>query len=154
MEAVVALGVAGNTVQFLDFATKLCVTSIEIYRDANGASTTNAQSENLLKSFIETIDEVSFDLGKYFHALDAASAQASNQGDVQVRLVIEDCQAIAQDLSLRFNKLKASGKRGKWKSFVTGLKCLWGKNELEELQKRLRKNQDELEWRIMLSLRY
>jgi capsule polysaccharide export protein KpsE/RkpR len=154
MEAVVALGVAGNKVQFLDFATKLCVTSIEIYRDASGASTTNAQSEILLKSFIDTIEDVSNDLGKYFNALNAASAQANVQGDVQIRLVIADCQAIAQDLSQRFEKLKASGKPGKWKSFVAGLKCVWGKNELDELQKRLKKNRDDLEWRIMLSLRY
>jgi hypothetical protein len=154
MEAVVALGVAGNTVQFLDFASKLCATSIEIYRDADGATSTNTHSELLLKSFIDTIDEVSRDLAKYFHALDAASSQAHNQGDVQIGLIIKDCQAIAKDLSLRFGKLKASGRPGKWKSFVTGLKCVWRKNELEELQKRLKKNREELEWRIMLSLPY
>jgi hypothetical protein len=33
------------------------------------------------------------------------------------------------------------------------VKCVWNKNELEELHKRLKKNRDELEWRIMLSLR-
>jgi uncharacterized protein YdiU (UPF0061 family) len=153
MEAVVALGVAGNTVQFLDFATKLCVTSIEIYRNTTGASTTNGQAETLLKSFIDTIDEVSNDLEQYFQALSTASTQASNQDDIQVQLVITDCQAIAQDLLQRFEKLKRTGRPGKWKSFITGVKCVWNKNELEELHKRLKKNRDELEWRIMLSLR-
>lgn len=154
MEALAALGVAGNTVQFLDFATKLCVTSIEIYRGADGASASNAQAEGLLKRFIETIDEVSSNLGKYCVALSVASKQASGRGEAQISSIISDCQAIAKDLLGRFDKLKSSGKPGKWKSFVSGVKYMWKKQELEVLQGRLKQNRDELEWRILLSLRY
>ena len=153
MEVVAALGVAGNTVQFLDFATKLCATSIEIYREANGTSVANSQTETFLRSFIETLDEVLTDLGRYFSALGATATHAQVQGDDQITLIITDCQSIAKDLSSRLDKLKASGKPGKWKSFKSGMKCFWGKDELEELQTRLKKNRDELEWRIMLSLR-
>lgn len=148
------LGIAGNAVQFLDFATKLCVTSIEIYRGADGASASNAQAEMLLKSFVETIDEVSSNLGQYCVALSAASKQASGRGEAQTSSIISDCQAIADELVRRFDKLKSSGTPGKWKSFVSGLKCMWKKQELEELQRRLKQNRDELEWRILLSLRY
>ena len=153
MEAVAALGIAGNVVQFLDFATKLCLTSVEIYQHNNGASAANDHAETLLKSFVETIDEISRDLGKYFMSLGAASTQAQEQGDSQICLIITDCQKIANDLLQRFNKLKTSGTPGKWKSFLAGIKCIWRKNELEDLHSRLKRNRKELEWRIMLSLR-
>lgn len=153
MEALAALGLAGNTVQFLDFATKLCSTSVEIYRGVDGSSASNTQAEGLLKGFIETIDEVASDLGQYRTALSAASKQAAGKGELQIASIIVDCQTIADDLLRRFEKLKSDGKPGKWKSFVTGVKCLWKKHELEELQKRLRANREELEWRILLSLR-
>jgi hypothetical protein len=154
MEALAALGIASNAVQFLEFATKLCVTSIEIYQGADGASTSNAQAEVLLKSFIETIDEVSSNLGQYCVALNVASKEASRRGEVQISSIISDCQAIADELLRRFDKLKSNGKPGKWKSFVSGVKCMWKKQELEELQGRLKQNRDELEWRVLLSLRY
>lgn len=154
MEALAALGVAGNTVQFLDFATRLCVTSINIYQGVNGTSASNAQAEALLKSFIETIDEVSSNLGQYCVALGAASEQASGRGEARISSIITDCQAIAEDLLRRFDKLKSSGKPGIWKSFVAGVKCTWRKHELEDLEDRLRKNRSELEWCILLSLRY
>ncbi|CAO2649187.1 Nn.00g101360.m01.CDS01 [Neocucurbitaria sp. VM-36] len=153
MEAVAALGVAGNTVQFLDFATKLCATSIEIYRDADGISTKNAQAERLLKSFIETIDQVSSDLGMYSSTLDAASTKATERGDNNISLVITNCQTIAHDLLQRYQKLKSDGKPGKRKSFGKGVKCMWKKDELEELQKRLQEIRAELDTRILLSLR-
>jgi hypothetical protein len=153
MEAVAALGVAGNVVQFLDFATKLCVTSVEIYQRTSGASAANSQAETLLKSFVDTIDEISSDLAKYFTSLNAASTQAQQQGDTQICNIIADCQQVASDLTRRFDKLKTSGKPGKWKSFVAGVKCIWREKELEELHSRLKRNREELEWRIMLSLR-
>jgi hypothetical protein len=153
MEAVVALGIAGNAVQFLDFATKLCAASTEIYRDASGASAANKQSQTLVRNFVEKIDEISKDVGLYFDALATASSQASAQADPQISLIIKDCQVIAQDLSTRLAKLKASGTHGRWKSFLKGLECMWKKNELDELEGRLKRNRSELEWRILLSMR-
>jgi hypothetical protein len=153
MEAVAALGIAGNVVQFIDFATKLCATSGEIYRHTNGASATNAQAEMLLKSFVETIDRVTSDLESYFSSLEAASGQAQLQENVGVTDIIKDCQMIARDLSQRFNKLKTNEKPDRWKSFMAGVKCIWRKDELEELSNRLKKNREELQWRITLSVR-
>jgi hypothetical protein len=153
MEAIVALGIAGNAVQFLDFATKLCATSTEIYRDASGVSAANKQSQTLVRNFIDKIDEISKDVGLYFDALRTASGQSSAQADPQISLIIQDCQAIAKDISRRLAKLKASGTHGRWKSFLKGLECMWRKNELAELEGRLKRNRSELEWRTLLSMR-
>ncbi|KAL2440891.1 hypothetical protein ABEF95_008482 [Exophiala dermatitidis] len=153
MEALAAFGVAANVVQFLDFATKLCVTSVEIYRGVHGASASNAQAEVLLKSFIATIDEVSSDLGQYSVALSTSSKEASRRGEAQIGAIVLDCQSVAEDLLQRYQKLKSGGSPGKWRSFVSGVKCMWKHQELEALQRRLKQNRDELEWRVLLSLR-
>ncbi|KAF2632673.1 hypothetical protein BU25DRAFT_417277 [Macroventuria anomochaeta] len=56
MEALVALGLASNTVQFLDFATKVCTEAIDIYHNASGKSVSDTQTERLVKGFMESID--------------------------------------------------------------------------------------------------
>lgn len=154
MEAIVAVGVAGNVLQFLDFASKLCSTSLEIYRTANGTPTSNAQTEALLKGFIESMDGVSSDLAQYRTALSVTSKQAFIPGQNELGTIISDCQNLANDLMTRFEKLKASGRPGRWKSFVAGVKCMWKKKELDELQLRLQQHRKELEWRMLISLRF
>jgi hypothetical protein len=151
MEAVAAVGIAGNAVQFLDFSQKLYSTSLEIYRTTNGASTQNAQSEVLLRDFIESIDTVSSDLEQYRSALDLTSPLASGAGGVQD--IVEDCRGLAGELLGRFEKLRAHGQVGPWKSLVKSVKCMWKEKELQDLQTRLGRYRHQLEWRVLISLR-
>jgi hypothetical protein len=74
MEATAALGVAANFLQFLDFSQKLCSTSLEIHRAANGATNANAESEILLRDFIATIGTLTSDLKQYRSALNLGLA--------------------------------------------------------------------------------
>jgi hypothetical protein len=154
MEAVVALGVAGNVLQFLDFGQKLYSTSLEIHRAATGASTANAESETLLRDFIESIDTVSSDLKQYRSALDATSPQVSGAGTSALHDVVENCKVLAVELLDRFEKLRGEGNRGRWKSFMTGVTCMWKEKELQDLQGRLGRYRSQLEWRVLISLRY
>jgi hypothetical protein len=153
MEAAVALGVAGNVLQCLDFASKLCSASLEIQRTADGASTSDAQTEALLKDFIGSMDEVSSDLVQYRSALLVTLKQALAAGQSRIGSIISDCQVLTDELVARFEKLKWGGNPGRWKSFVTGMKCMWKKKELDELQYRLQQYRAELEWRILNSFR-
>lgn len=124
MEAVAALGIAGNVVQFLDFASKLCSTTLQIYNTADGVITSNSQTEALLKDFIESVDEVSSDLVEYRAALQSMSNRARSSGEGQIVSIILDCEVLAEDLVTQFERLKASGKPGRWKSLVMGVKCM------------------------------
>lgn len=116
MEAIAALGVAGNVLQFLGFASKLCTTSLKIHATVDGTSTSNAQTEALLKGFIESMDGVSSDLSQYRIALSGAPKEAQLPCRDQIGPIISDCQALAEDLVARFEKLKSSGNVGRWKS--------------------------------------
>jgi hypothetical protein len=154
MEAVAALGLAGNVLQFLEFGQKLCSTSLEIHRAATGASAANAESEALLRDFIDSIDTVSSDLKQYQFALDATSSEVSGAGTNTLHDIVENCNDLAVELLDRFEKLRGQGKRGRWKSFMTGVKCMWKEKELQDLQGRLGQYRSQLEWRILISLRY
>ncbi|KAK0705521.1 hypothetical protein B0H67DRAFT_649843 [Lasiosphaeris hirsuta] len=72
MEATVALGLAGNITQFLDFGLKLCKTVSEIYRSGTGITKYNAETEALTKNFAFGLDNLSGDLTKYYAYLATA----------------------------------------------------------------------------------
>jgi hypothetical protein len=96
--------------QFLDFASKLCPTSLEIYTTADGTSTSNAQTEALPNFFINSIDGLSSDAVQYRTALSGTSKQAFAPGHNQMNSIISDCQSLADELMAPFEKLKSSGK--------------------------------------------
>lgn len=111
------------------------------------------QAEGLVKDFVGSIDDISSNLNRYFNALGTASQQANAKDDTGIASIISNCQNIAKDMLQHLDKLRSSGKSGKWKSFVSSAKYVWKKPELEDLQKRLRHNREQLEWHILLSLR-
>jgi hypothetical protein len=99
------------------------------------------------------MDEVSSNVVQYRSALLFTSKQALLAGQNRIGSTISDCQALTEELVARFEKLKSRGKPGRWKSFVTGVKYMWKKKELDEWQYRLQQYRAELEWRILISLR-
>ncbi|PMD63790.1 uncharacterized protein K444DRAFT_626482 [Hyaloscypha bicolor E] len=151
MEAIAALGVAGNVVQFLDFGQKLISTSLEIYTAGTGVTVSNKESETLLKDFIESIDTVSENLLQYDTRLGEKLPQATAQNGLQD--IINDCRNLAAELLVRFEKLKLQRKPGRWQSTAKAVQCMWQDSELVGLQQRLSKYQSQLAWHILLSLR-
>jgi len=151
MEAIIALGVAGNVIQFLDFGQKLISTTLEIYTAGSGATFSNKESETLLKDFIESIDTVSENLLQYDTRLGEKLSQATAQNGLQD--IIDDCRNLAAELLARFEKLKSQRKPGRWQSTVKAVKFMWQDSELVKLQERLSKYQSQVAWHILLSLR-
>jgi hypothetical protein len=151
MEAMAALGAAGNVIQFLDFGQKLISTSAQIYAAGSGVSVANKESETLLKDFIDSIDTVFENLLEYNTRMGEKLPHAAVQNGLQD--IIDDCKNLAAELLVRFEKLKLERKPGRWKSTARAVKCMWQSSELVELQTRLSRYQSQFEWRILLSLR-
>ena len=57
-EAIVALGIAGNVVQFIDFRTKLC-SRVREYSAAAGAPTKLRNDVNCISDLLETLKDLS-----------------------------------------------------------------------------------------------
>jgi hypothetical protein len=150
MEALAAVGVAGNVLQFLDFGQKLVTTCTEIYLSTSGSLKANDDSEMLLREFAESIDNLSSDLSRYQDALNDTVQQV---GGSPMKVTVDGCRSLAQDLIKRFERLRGEGNLGRWKSLVKGVKCMWKAKELQELQKRLTQHRSQLEWHVLIALR-
>ena len=117
-EAIVALSIASNVIQFIDFTAKLCS---RIREYASGSS--------LPKKLALQADRLS-DLLEILESLDKSSNQAVLSGQTLSR-----CQTQAQELSDFLEDLKSDGQRQSWtKNAKRAFKSLNRSDQIEELQ--------------------
>lgn len=149
MEAAAALGIAGNVVQFLDFSQKLSKTILEIWKSTKGIAKSSEHTEIAAQTFLESLDCVSNDLCEYRGFL-----SQQNNGNGPIQSVIDGCRELADDLINHIDKLRVTGQPRKWKSIAAAMKTLWQEQELLVLEGKLSKLRNELETRVLFSLRY
>jgi hypothetical protein len=65
----------------------------------------------------------------------------------------EGCVAVSEDLTKALDKRRGQGKPGKFLSFRPALKSVWSKDNIDQLEKRVRMYREELNVRIIVSLR-
>ena len=117
-EAVVALGIASNVIQFIDFTAKLCS---RIREYASGSS--------LPKKLAAQADRLS-DLLSILESVNESSAQGALSGQTLAR-----CQIQAQELSDFLDDLKIDGQKHTWaKNAKKAFKSLNRSDQIEELQ--------------------
>ncbi|KAI1739718.1 hypothetical protein F4680DRAFT_133863 [Xylaria scruposa] len=107
MESLVALGLASNIVQFVDFASKLIVSTRTLYK-----STHQTSSNNLI------LRKVADDLTR----LSDAIIVPNHPGDDSLRQLALNAKEVARDLLAVLDDLQIKGKKTTWKSFLLALK--------------------------------
>ncbi|KAF2007974.1 hypothetical protein P154DRAFT_12837 [Amniculicola lignicola CBS 123094] len=121
MEALVALGLASNVVQFVDFASKIVSRGVKIYREKPGTDKDPEGSsleqitkalEGHNRNLVKALDEQSNSTSG------AALASPAEQDLVQICV---ECQKIILKLLDLLEKLKTS-KPTAWNSLVAALK--------------------------------
>lgn len=138
MEPVTILSVAGNAIQFIDFAGKLISKTRTIHRRGSlvehgdlqsaGVHLTNLSSK--LKSDLE------------------ASGLTLTETDQVLHDICARCLEIANELELALAKLKGNGVVGRWCSFRQALKAMWGSERLKDIQERLNMFSQQLNLRM------
>ncbi|KAF2801311.1 uncharacterized protein BDZ99DRAFT_240266 [Mytilinidion resinicola] len=148
MEALAALGLAGNVVQFIHFASGLLSTGSEVYKSASGAS------------------EKTFELEKIYERFRELSSSLSNHDTTDGRGPSRGLFATArmpQYLSIHIDALKGLGKEskdlcdqiletlrkvkvqgGRWRrfrSFMAALEAAWDSQKIADLESRLERFQ-------------
>jgi hypothetical protein len=144
MEALAALGLAGNVVQFIQFASEVVTETREAYRSADDAS---AQHLDL-----ETVAE---DLRKLISPLQAsAQASAGAVGDLEFRKLLGSCNEAASELHSAIQELKVKdGPHRKWRSFGKALIWVWKREKISSFQKRLSDLRNQIQFHIVENLR-
>lgn len=138
MEALAALGLASNIVQFIQFTSNVIGAAVELRDAPAGSSTTE----------ILTLDALYTQLHHISVALEAsherAAAYLMTDGPAVASfrtlsaLCKEDCKRLLETVSQLRVQPSSSGK---WKSFRVALKVAWKKSEIKDLEDRLSKTQ-------------
>lgn len=162
MEALSALGLAGNVVQFVDFVSQLISTGSEIAGSVQGTTERTLEFEKVYDS-----------LNSFSSRLHVTGNHASNNKDTEglrglladltepsqrvelqshIRSLEElaaDCSVLCQQLLEMVRKFRVKGSCGRsFKSFLAALKMAWSSKKIQGLEERLNR------YRRMISLHF
>ena len=130
MEALVAIGLAGNIVQFLDLTARIVSSGIEVYHAGDGASTINRT--------LATMTEYLNQLCKGFADLDSAvDNRPTAPNDPQLLVLARSCQELGQELLKTLEDLKIKGKHRKWSSVRQALRSAWKDRDIQRYHRQL-----------------
>ena len=118
-EFLVAIGIAGNVLQFVDFAGKLCG-RVREYSSASGIPKKLAAQADRLSNLLEILKTLSM---------------SSEQEALEERF-LSRCQTQAQELSILLDSLKSNRlERDRWwKNVSKAIKSLGRAEKIEEMQ--------------------
>ncbi|KAF2800000.1 hypothetical protein K505DRAFT_293464 [Melanomma pulvis-pyrius CBS 109.77] len=149
MEALTALGLAANVVQFVDFASKIVSQAVKIYR-AQGTQDEN--SEHL------TLEKLTSSLQDYNKALKSSLRHQESGSfnlsvaDKEILEICGQCEKLTRKLLNMLSQLRSS-KTNVWTSFVDALKIVWSDDEVQKLRQTLDSYRQQIALLMMISVR-
>ena len=133
-----ALGLAGNIVQFVDFASKLFSKSKELYKSSSGATKENQELEDAT----DTLRRLCASLKKVDQG-GSKSAGRLNDEDV-LRALANNCHVTANELLSALEDLRTRGPHGKWQSFRQALRTAWKEDKILAMENKLASYRSQL----------
>lgn len=128
MEALTALGLAGNIIQFTDYAVKLVSEAREVY--ASAKSTT---------AEVQTLATISKNLSSLTSGIDIRGARI-----LGLENLVSQCQNIAEQLLSAIDSLQVHGNKTAWKSFVVALRAVRRQDDIDKLRRQVGELQNAL----------
>jgi hypothetical protein len=147
MEALAAVGLASNVLQFISFAQDLVSTSKQISRNADGALVENLELEAITKN----LDHLGSSL--------LVRVRHDDADTKELRKLCEGCRYISGLLIERLKSLKVNSKLSgtvgqQWASFRQALNSVMNAEEIADLERRLDRYQKAINSALLASLRY
>ena len=139
MEALAAVSLAGNILQFLDFTHDAISKSHQIHTSISGTLKEHADLKGLTT-----------DLKDLSGRLQASSGPV----DLVLEQLCSRCREVADDLLEALESLRVRGKYTRFQCLRKALKVLWGQEKLRKLEERLAGFRHELNLHITVELRY
>jgi hypothetical protein len=146
LDPVAATGIAGNIVQFIQFASDIVSKFREIYNSAAGAAREITDLVTLAENDIALQLRASLRSPGIVSAL---TKEDQELDDVRVQ-----CWEIATELLEALDMLKVKGTPGKWKSFKMAVKTVWEEKNLEAMGERLAAFNNLLAMHMVIDTRY
>lgn len=133
-EALIAVGIAANVVQFLDFGSKFVSSCWEIYTSSRDGIGELPDLKTITKDF----DGILKDLERSDH--DGKSIPEEDRG---FQPLVANCRGLANQLSDALREINSPNKARKRDAIREAIKRLWH-NEISSLQIRLERLKQEL----------
>jgi hypothetical protein len=125
MDPLTAVSLAGNIVQFVDFASKLISGARTLY---NGEAAENVEIQTLTKD-IRTLAEKTRPPDNPQRLLE--------ENDVTLKILSDQCIALSDELLSMLQSLKTTSEHNVLESFYRALKSEWKRKDIKALQQRL-----------------
>ncbi|RHZ55337.1 hypothetical protein CDV55_100143 [Aspergillus turcosus] len=138
MEALAAISLVGNIVQFVDFSSKLISTAAQLYHSREDALTENIN-----------IEAVTNDLVLLNNKLEASAPV----DDIQLVRLSESCKNVAYDLLAVLDKVKVKVNPRYIGSIRKAFRSVWSREDIEKLQQQLAMFREELNLHVCVDLR-
>ena len=138
------ISLAASIIQIIDLSSRVVSKSIDIYRSSDGQLIEHNE-----------IDEVTKALSASARRIDQLITNSASRTDAEIeqeQLGVK-CREIADKLVEVLNKLKSSGRPGKWRSFRQALKAAWNEDKIAGLEKRLDRYRQQMIANIVETLR-
>ena len=147
LEALAAVGLAGNIVQFIDFSCRLFSTTTSIHRSYAGSSRSIQDIENVAQELQQWC-------GKVASLRNAQGHPPASQHNQSLVKLAEDCQTAAVELLSAVHALKAKNPKSKWNSFRAALAMTWKESQIADMETRLDSYRKQLALELSLMQRY
>ncbi|KAF2727607.1 hypothetical protein EJ04DRAFT_557278 [Polyplosphaeria fusca] len=146
MEALTALGLASNVVQFVDFASKIVSQAVKIYRAHDGSSEHRTLAG--LTSSLQGYNKIL----KHDLAHQESEHSDLSAADKQILQICGQCEELTRKLLTTLNDLRSS-KMNVWTSFVDALKTVWSDDEVQKMRQILDSYRQQIALLMMVSVR-
>ena len=142
MEALAAISLAGNIIQFVDFGQRLVSKARDFYGSTTSSLTIHEEIENLTS-----------DLSRFCGNLSASNGNLPSacvsQAERDLLDLVAPCQTLASEFSTLLHKLKAQTRNSKWTSLRQALKSLWNERTVNEYVRRLDNYRNQVNLRLL-----
>jgi len=166
MDPLTALSVAGNVIQFVDFASKIVSGTRELYE--GGRLAVRYQTQKAIEDLSKFSTEMSTSIQN------DGTTRVLTANEIELEKLCSECSVLADkmvDELKSFERVGGFDRKKKewsfdgikpvlrevevlWSSVGQVLKSLWSAKDLEELEKNLSRYRDSMNTRMLGSLRY
>ena len=147
MDPFTALSVAGNIVQFVDFAVRIVAKGNHIYHSSDGLPDDHHDLEIVTEDLLLLTK-------KLRKPLQEVTGLTDKQEQDTILILSQQASDLAEKLMGFLNKAKIQGKNRKWKSLRQAIKGVTSKAEVDSMTERLSSYKSELQLRLVANLRY
>jgi len=155
LDPLTALSLAGNVIQFVDFASKLFIKGRQIYNSAEGLSVCDQDLETIAKDLRDISARFKSQIPPHLNG-DLDELESGKRTDTKLSELSNQCCSISEELIGALGKLKLSSldrNNRRWKSVRHAFKSLWNKEEMGVMVARLQSVREEWSLHILVSLR-